>query len=58
MIAERHGGKFPHKTIEEIIDGRRGMVAHGDGTMPVWGEHFFQEGSAIPAETLVYALTE
>ena len=57
-IAERYGGKFPHKTIEEIIDGRRATVAHGDRDMPVWGEQFFQEGGAIPAETLVYALAE
>lgn len=55
-IAERNGGKFPERMVEEVIDGRRRMMAHGDRDMPVWGERFFEEGGAISPETMIYAL--
>ncbi|HEX2494110.1 MAG TPA: cytochrome c [Steroidobacter sp.] len=38
LIARRHGGEFPRDRIEQIIDGRYIIGAHGSRTMPVWGE--------------------
>jgi hypothetical protein len=37
-IARRQGGAFPRDRIEQIIDGRYTLLAHGTRTMPVWGE--------------------
>jgi mono/diheme cytochrome c family protein len=41
-IAERYEGKFPPNLVEEIIDGRRYFMAHGDRAMPIWGDFFAQ----------------
>ena len=38
LIARRQGGTFPRDRIEQIIDGRYTVLAHGTRTMPVWGE--------------------
>ena len=38
LIARRQGGAFPRDRIEQIIDGRYTVLAHGTRTMPVWGE--------------------
>ena len=38
LIARRQGGTFPRDRIEQIIDGRSTILAHGTRTMPVWGE--------------------
>lgn len=40
LLARRHGGKFPHDKVREIIDGRVILGAHGTRTMPVWGQEF------------------
>lgn len=40
LIERRHGGKYPYRQIEQIIDGRFIIGAHGSRTMPVWGEEF------------------
>ena len=37
--AERNRGVFPDKRLREIIDGR-GITAHGNREMPVWGDAF------------------
>jgi mono/diheme cytochrome c family protein len=48
QIARRHGGAFPAKRIEEVVDGRVEVAAHGPSAMPVWGQEFTrdQEGKA------------
>lgn len=35
----RNGGVFPSERLREIIDGR-GVPAHGNREMPVWGDAF------------------
>jgi mono/diheme cytochrome c family protein len=35
----RNGGVFPSERLRQIIDGR-GVAAHGDREMPVWGDAF------------------
>ena len=39
-IAQRRGGEFPTREVEEIIDGRREVRAHGPREMPIWGDHY------------------
>lgn len=38
-FAARNGGVFPRDRVYRIIDGRE-VRAHGDRTMPVWGDAF------------------
>ncbi|HEY0942618.1 MAG TPA: cytochrome c [Steroidobacter sp.] len=40
LIARRSKGVYPRDRIEQIIDGRHVLGAHGSRTMPVWGEDF------------------
>lgn len=42
-IAARRDGKFPVEEIEQFIDGRRWVAAHGEREMPVWGTRLAQE---------------
>jgi hypothetical protein len=42
-ISQRNGGKFPYRQVRSIVEGKEaGIVAHGDGEMPVWGPIFHQ----------------
>jgi mono/diheme cytochrome c family protein len=36
-LSVANGGTFPAPEVNEIIDGRRVMSAHGSREMPVWG---------------------
>ena len=47
LIAARYGG-FPVKRIEEIVDGRVAIDAHGPSAMPVWGEEFTRSQAGDP----------
>ena len=38
-IAKRNHGMFPAEQVRQIIEGK-GPAAHGDRTMPVWGDVF------------------
>jgi mono/diheme cytochrome c family protein len=38
LIAKRHGAVFPRHLVEQIIDGRHVLAAHGTRTMPIWGD--------------------
>ena len=42
-LAARHGGEFPMELVVSTIDGRQAMRAHGEPTMPVWGEVLGEE---------------
>lgn len=51
FISRRNQGQFPGRRIEEIIDGRTMIPAHGSRVMPVWGYEFWtQAGSDSQAE--------
>lgn len=55
-LAARNGGDFPRELVARIIDGRELRAAHGDRTMPVWGEELLlTEGFDSAAEQRVAA---
>ena len=37
-LASRYGGEFPMEQVVRSIDGREAFHAHGEPSMPVWGE--------------------
>jgi mono/diheme cytochrome c family protein len=37
-LSARYGGEFPMEQVVRTIDGRQALHAHGEPTMPVWGE--------------------
>jgi hypothetical protein len=39
-VAKKNGGTFPFQGVMAYIDGTKGVRAHGDPVMPVWGEMF------------------
>jgi mono/diheme cytochrome c family protein len=52
QIAKQNGGTFPADKVRQIIDGRKPLVGHGGGDMPVWGEAFKQAGGSQEQATV------
>jgi mono/diheme cytochrome c family protein len=48
MFSVRNGGMFPAERVRQMIEGR-GPAAHGDRSMPVWGDVFRQQNSDADA---------
>jgi mono/diheme cytochrome c family protein len=42
-LAERYGDQDLVEHVQQAIDGRRTIRAHGERDMPVWGEFFAEE---------------
>jgi mono/diheme cytochrome c family protein len=62
LIGKRYG-QFPAKRVEEVVDGRVKVDAHGPSAMPVWGEEFTrsQAGEAQAerdAATVIHKIVE
>lgn len=47
-IAQRRDGKFPAERVEQIVDGRIVIGAHGTRAMPIWGEEFTRQQIGEP----------
>jgi mono/diheme cytochrome c family protein len=45
QLAVKNGGTFPFQAVMAYIDGTQDVRAHGDPTMPVWGETFRAEAA-------------
>ena len=48
-LAKENKGVFPYKRVSRVIDGRRTVRAHGETTMPVWG-NVFQKVRGAPKD--------
>ena len=55
MFSARNGGTFPAERVHQLIEGR-GPAAHGDRSMPVWGDVFRRQDAAGDATTLIESL--
>ena len=42
-LTQENDGKFPFLKVFQVIDGRTQIGAHGDRTMPVWGDRYSLE---------------
>ena len=49
QYSARNRGVFPSERVRQIIDGR-GIAAHGDREMPVWGDAFRSEHGGLSTE--------
>jgi mono/diheme cytochrome c family protein len=49
-LALSHQGRFPREEVYNAIDGRREVLGHGPGAMPVWGATFQERGNDRPQE--------
>jgi mono/diheme cytochrome c family protein len=47
-FSARNGGMFPAERVRQMIEGR-GPTAHGDRSMPVWGDVFRRQGADAAA---------
>lgn len=54
-LAVRNGGFFPGVRVRRIVDGT-GITAHGDRTMPVWGDVFMRTRNAADAGARIDAI--
>lgn len=51
-IAARNGGAFPADDVASYIDGRRLRAAHGNRTMPIWGDFLGTTNTPQPEESV------
>jgi mono/diheme cytochrome c family protein len=56
-LAELNGGTFPQSAVNEKIDGRQEVEAHGPRDMPVWGYRYMR-GDDIGRKTRQQALID
>ena len=56
-IAARNGGRFPAERVRQIVLGQ-GPAAHGDRTMPVWGDVLARKEAGSDPQALVDALVK
>jgi mono/diheme cytochrome c family protein len=49
-LSKRNGGAFPQKRVEQVIDGRVEVQAHGTRDMPVWGKEYLRRGGEYYGE--------
>lgn len=54
-IAGRNNGVFPSERVTQIVLGK-GVAAHGERTMPVWGDVFARKVSNVDPKAMVDAL--
>ena len=47
VLSHGNDGAFPYWRVFETIDGRYEVGSHGDREMPVWGERFLEEATAV-----------
>lgn len=62
-IAQEHGGTFPFQGVIAYIDGSQDVRAHGNPTMPVWGERLgdepaWDQGRRVQAQGKLMAIAE
>ena len=55
LIAKKNNGTFPAERVRQIILGK-GPAAHGDRSMPVWGDVFARKVTGPTPDALVDAL--
>ena len=55
LISSRNQGMFPAERVRQIIQGK-GPAAHGERTMPVWGDVFARRVTGPPTDALIDAL--
>jgi mono/diheme cytochrome c family protein len=51
----RNGGMFPAERVRQMIEGR-GPAAHGDRSMPIWGNAFRGQDSDADAAMRIDAI--
>jgi mono/diheme cytochrome c family protein len=54
-FSARNGGMFPAERVRQMIEGR-GPAAHGDRSMPVWGDVFRRQSADADAATRIDAI--
>jgi mono/diheme cytochrome c family protein len=55
LIAWRNHGTFPSERVRQIIQGK-GPAAHGERSMPVWGDVFARKVAGPSSDALIDAL--
>ena len=57
LLAKRNHGVFPAERVRQIIEGK-GVAAHGERTMPVWGDVFARKIGGRDPHVLLGSLVQ
>jgi len=49
-LGAKYGTPLPRERLEEFVEGRHMVIAHGRSDMPVWGRRLLEEIPASPAK--------
>ncbi len=50
VLAKKNDGVFPFKSVYDVIDGQKVVMAHGTRDMPIWGNRFIPDAKAAADE--------
>lgn len=50
MLQKNNNGVFPYDQVYEVIDGRKGLEAHGTRDMPIWGNEYNAKAAGYYAD--------
>jgi len=60
-LSKANNGVFPYETAYQIVDGRKGVGAHGPRDMPIWGADYLAQSAAddfdVPYDPEIYVRT-
>ena len=57
LLAKQNNGVFPAERVRQIIEGK-GVAAHGERTMPVWGDVFARKIGGRDPHVLLGSLVQ
>ena len=46
-LAKNNGGEYPYLKVFLMIDGREDVAAHGERSMPVWGNRYRKDAEHV-----------
>ena len=57
-LSKKNNGVFPFMRVQETIDGRALVMAHGPRDMPIWGRAYMTERSSLYPDYVDYVPEE
>jgi mono/diheme cytochrome c family protein len=61
ILSKANKGVFPYDHVYQVVDGRKGIEAHGSRDMPIWGADYLSKAAGdymdVPYDAELYVRT-
>jgi len=61
ILSKANKGVFPYDHVYQVVDGRKGIEAHGSRDMPIWGADYLSKAAGdymdVPYDPELYVRT-